>query len=171
MMEAVAEKWTADFKDLRTAVLTLEIPREKLSHMPAAGTKVSVSIREFRKRRGLDANAYMWLICEKIARAVGCTTREEIYRGAIRAVGKYETVYMIPAAAERFIVTWRAKGLGFLADALDYRVRGYVPVNIYYGSHTYTTDEMARIIGWLREEAEQLGLDVDTPAEKSRYES
>ncbi len=169
MMNATCTDWTVEYEDMETARLVMKIPSRKLSQMPKAGAALSVSIKQYRKRRSLDANSYMWLICEAIARAVE-STREEVYRDAVRKVGHYEVLYMRPDAAERFREEWSAKGVGYMADVQEYFYQGQTPVIVYFGSHTYTADEMARLINWLRDEAEGLGLDVETPNEKSLQE-
>lgn len=170
MMRAMVDAWAADFKDMKTARLTLEIPKEKLAQMPRIGAKLAVEIKEYRKKRSLDANAYMWEICEEIARAVGHACREDIYRKAIREVGFYETIYVSPIAVSKFVENWNAKGIGWQAVPEDYRYQGLVPVTAYFGTSSYNSDEMARVIEWLRMEAEGLGLDVDTPEMKSLKE-
>lgn len=169
MMEAVCTDWSVEYEDMQTARLTMKIPSRKLAQMPKAGAALSVSIKQYRRRRSLDANSYMWFICEAIAREIQ-GTREDVYRQAVKAVGHYEILYMRPDAAARFVQEWRAKGLGYMAEPQEYLYQGQTPVTVYFGSHSYTTEEMARLINWLRDEAEGLGLDVETPNMKSLAE-
>lgn len=169
MMEAVCNNWTVEYKDLKTARLVMDIPSRKLEQMPKAGAALAVSIKQYRKRRSLDANSYMWFICEAIAREIQAT-REDVYRQAVKAVGHYEIVYIRPDAAARFIQEWSAKGVGYMAETQEYLYQGQQPVTVYFGSHAYNAEEMARLINWLRDEAEHLGLDVETPNMKSLEE-
>lgn len=169
MMEFTCNSWTVEFEDMQTARLVLKIPSRKLKEMPPEGSPLSVSVKRYRRRRSLDANSYMWFICEAIAKEIDAT-REEVYRQAVRAVGHYEIAYMRPDAAARFVEAWNAKGLGYMAVPQEYRYQGQTPILIYFGSHTYTADEMARLINWLKDEAEHLGLDVETPNMKSLAE-
>ncbi len=169
MMEATCTKWSVEYKDMQTARLTMEIPSRKLAQMPKEGAALSVSIKQYRRRRSLDANSYMWFICEAIAREIQ-STREDVYKQAVRAVGVYQVLYMEPGAVARFIQDWNSRGVGYIAESQEYLYQGKTVIVAYFGSHTYTTEEMARLINWLRDEAEQLGLDVETPNMKSLAE-
>lgn len=51
-------------------------------------TDVDVTVKKHREKRSLDANAMCWKICTDIANAVG-TTKEDVYRNAIKSVGVY----------------------------------------------------------------------------------
>ena len=70
----------------------------------------------------------------------------------------------------RFVQDWNSRGVGYIAESQEYLYQGKTVVVAYFGSHIYTTEEMARLINWLRDEAEHLGLDVETPNMKSLAE-
>ena len=71
---------------------------------------------------------------------------------------------LISAGAARFIKSWQANGLGWLAEPLSER-GGYTTIIAYYGSSSYTTAEMSRLIEAVVEEAKGLGVETMTPAE------
>lgn len=52
-----------------------------------------------KEKRSLTANAYMWLVCEKLAKAEGIT-KEEVYRMAIHDVGVWDDIAVIPEGYE-----------------------------------------------------------------------
>lgn len=122
-----------------------------------------ISIDRQKRKRSLNANAYMWQLCHKIAEKVGAT-KETVYRKNIREVGSFETVELISAGAARFIRRWQANGLGWIAEPLSER-NGYTTIIAYYGSSSYTTAEMSRLIEAVVEEAKGLGVETMTPAE------
>lgn len=47
--------------------------------------RYEVEIKESRKKRSLDANAYFWVLCDKLAEETRIP-KEEIYRQAIRNI-------------------------------------------------------------------------------------
>lgn len=49
-------------------------------------TEYRMTVDKVRKNRSLDANAYFWVLCDKVAEAVG-VPKTEIYRGYIKDVG------------------------------------------------------------------------------------
>ena len=64
--------------------------------------KYTVTIKEFRKKRSLDANRYLWVLCNKLSVKVGAPP-EEIYRHYIPDVGDNSDTICIPdAAVKRF---------------------------------------------------------------------
>lgn len=60
--------------------------------------KYTVTIKEFRKMRSLDANRYLWTLCNKLSVKVGIPP-EEVYRHYIPDVGDNSDTICIPDAA------------------------------------------------------------------------
>lgn len=128
-----------------------------------------ISIDRQKRKRSLNANAYMWQLCHKIAEKVG-TTKETVYRKNIREVGSFETVELISEGVARFMRSWQANGLGWIAEPLSER-NGYTTVIAYYGSSSYSTAEMSRLIEAVVAEAKALGVETMTPAELDRLKT
>lgn len=136
---------------------------ELLNAMQGAKRPYIISIDRQKRKRSLNANNYMWQLCQKIAEKVGAT-KETVYRKNIREVGSFETVELISAGTARFIRSWEANGLGWVAEPISER-NGYTTIIAYYGSSSYTTAEMSRLIEAVVEEAKGLGVETMTPAE------
>lgn len=72
--------------------------------------KYTVTIKGFRKKRSLDANRYLWVLCNKLSVKVGAPP-EEIYRHYIPDVGDNSDTICIPdAAVKRFREGWEHDG-------------------------------------------------------------
>jgi len=132
-----------------------------------ADADVEVTVKKFRKRRSLDANAFCWQICTDIGNAISPPlTKEDVYRRAIRAVGVYEPLPIKECAVESFQRRWADKGVGWFADVIDdSKLDGYKLVFAYYGSSTYDSKEMATLIDYLVDDAKQMGLNILTASE------
>ena len=129
---------------------------------------VDVEIKKATKHRSLDANAFMWSLCTEIAKAIR-TTKEEVYKKAIREVGEYEPLPIKAEAVETFMARWAAKGTGWFAEVIDdSKLQGYKLVFAYYGSSTYDTASMSRVIDYLMDEMKQMELPI--PASKEQEE-
>ena len=75
-------------------------------------------IKEWRERRSLDANAYMWVLLGKLSAKLGLPP-ESIYREAIRDVGEnYEVMPVRNDALERWKVIWESNGLGWVCEEI-----------------------------------------------------
>ena len=127
---------------------------------------LSVEIKQFRKHRSLDANAYAWVLLGKIA-AVVKITPVEAYRHAIKDVGgNYEIVPVKSERAEAWTRIWESHGMGWISEILgDSKHEGYVNIISYYGSSTYDTAQMARLIDRIIEDCKALDIETATPAE------
>ena len=125
-----------------------------------------LEVREHRQKRSLDANAYCWVLINKIADAMRITPKE-IYRQAIQNIGgNYEIIPIKEEAAERFSQIWESQGLGWpCVDMGKSKIQGYRNLRAYYGSSTYDTRQMSMLIDNLVQDCK--ALDIETlPPEK-----
>lgn len=125
-----------------------------------------LEVKEHRQKRSLDANAYCWVLINKIADAIRITPKE-IYRQAIQNIGgNYEIIPIKEEAAERFRQIWESQGLGWpCVDMGKSKIQGYRNLRAYYGSSTYDTRQMSMLIDNLVQDCK--ALDIETlPPEK-----
>ena len=108
-----------------------------------------------RQKRSLSANAYAWVLMDKLADKLK-TTKEQVYRQAIDSVGVFEEIKVnTPEAGQRFKRIWMQNGLGWLTKTID-----DTTILAYYGSSTYDSKQMARLIDFLQEECVNQGIEV-----------
>lgn len=143
--------------DLRTATSAIgEIENGKM---------YVADIKQHRKRRSLDANAYAWVMIGKLAEKTGIG-REKIYRSLIREIGgNSDTICVQNRAVDRLCESWHANGLGWVTDTLESKIDGCTNVILYYGSSTYDRAQMSRLIDLLVQECKQQGIETQTPAQ------
>ena len=120
--------------------------------------KLSIEIKKWRKKRSLDANAYCWVLCDKIAKKIGAI-KEEIYKDAISNVGTFEPMIVEERAYENFKRIWEKQGLGFLIQEVS-RKDKCIKVHCYYGSSSYDSKEMSVLIDYIVQEAKQVGVET-----------
>lgn len=148
------------------AIVEIKVDREVLKHLPDFSKPMFFEVKPLKKKRSLAANNYMWLIADKIAKAIG-GTKEDVYKQAIKDVGEFVSIPVRKEAAKRFCEVWAQNGLGNVADIVAEDMR-FAYINAYYGSSTYTTDTMSRLIDWLVDNANTLGIETITPQEKAQ---
>ena len=133
--------------------------------------KLSIEIKPFRARRSLDANAYFFVLADKLAEKIGIT-KEEIYRNAIKEIGGVsETVCVKNQAVERLCEGWRNQGLGWQTDTFPSKLDGCTNVILYYGSSTYDTAQMSRLIDNIVQDCKAVGIETLTPNELAKLKS
>ena len=124
-----------------------------------------LKIEKVKKRRSLDANSYMWVLCDEIAKVIR-STKEDVYKKAIHEVGVFKDLPISDMAVMDWITKWEAAGLGWFSDTVrESKLEGYTIVRSYYGTSVYNSQEMARIVDYIVDEAQGLGIDTRTPDE------
>lgn len=130
--------------------------------------KLNIELKKYRNKRSLDANAYCWVLCDKIAKELSkegqAITKEKIYKDAILQIGTFEPMIIEEKAYENFKRIWEKQGLGFLVEEVC-RKDKCVKVHCYYGSSTYDSKEMSLLIKLIVGLAESLGIETKTQEE------
>ena len=129
-----------------------------------------VNIKIHREKRSENANAYMWVLADKIA-AKTRKYKTEVYRDAIRRVGVFEDVAVTGKATASLVSTWSDRGEGWFADVLESKLKGCKKVRLYFGSSGYDTKQRSRLIDDIVEEADELGIETKTPEQLARMKS
>jgi hypothetical protein len=163
--------YTTDINTMQVILTTNRNPEYqqkifKLKELTEEGKLLAVDIKQYRKRRSLDANAYCWILSQKIAEKIG-NTKEYVYKKAIREVGQFEIVPIRNDAVERWIKNWESKGLGWQSIVMgESKLEGYTNTINYFGSSVYNTKEMSLLLEELVYQAKELGIDTMTDTEK-----
>lgn len=115
-------------------------------------------LRRKKKKKSLSANAYMWVLCDEIARILQ-STKDEVYKQAVANVGVFFPLSCKSAAFARARAVWESQGAGFFCNVTREQA-GRTEFNAYVGSSQYTQEELSRLIEELVAEAENLGIDT-----------
>jgi hypothetical protein len=126
----------------------------------------NLEVKEYRKKRSLDANAYAWVLIHKLSEATRLTP-VEVYREAIRNVGNNFTPMCVREQdVAQVIRCWERNGLGWIVEDLGMsQVRNCRNLAAYHGSSVYSSSQMAVLIDNLVQDCK--ALDIETlPPEK-----
>ena len=129
------------------------------------GKKITVDIKEKRGGRSLDANAYCWVLCDKIAAVKGLMVKKtDVYKQAVRDYGVTSIVAIQKEAVPAFIKSWSSQGYGNDADVIGPMNEhpDYMWVRVYHGSSTYDKKEMSVLIDGLVADCHQLDIDTSS---------
>lgn len=154
-------------------LFTAEIPRgyvESLSKLQ--GKDLSVKIKKHTQKRSLNANAYAWVLLTRIAEELSkdeYIDKWEVYKNLLVEYSN-SFVYMVikkdalPGIERTFrVVEVLAEQLMGDQDTLQ--------LQCYYGSSTFTKDEMRTFLDGVVYEAKELGIETETPEEIDRLVS
>lgn len=130
--------------------------------------KYTVTIKEFRKKRSLDANAYAWVLMNKLADKLNMGVRD-LYRHYIPDIPENSQVVCVPTeAVEKLQSGWEHNGIGWCSDTLKSKLPGCTNVVLYYGSSTFDQKQMGVLLDLIIEDCKQVGVEYLTPEELER---
>lgn len=116
-----------------------------------------------KKRRSLDANAYAWVLVDKIAAAIRIP-KEEVYQNTIKGIGGVSDIVCVKdAAVDKLRQNWSRNGLGWQTETMPSKIAGCTNVVLYYGSSAYDTKQMSALIDRLIEDAKALDIETLPP--------
>ena len=128
-------------------------------------------VKEVKRRRSLDSNAYAWVLIGKLQDKLHIP-KEDIYKSLIKEIGSYEVIPVKNEAVERFRQAWSKNGLGWITETTKSKLEGFTNVIAYYGSSSYNTSEMSRLIELIVQECKQQDIETMTQNDlKSLLES
>ena len=124
---------------------------------------LSIEVKQYKAKRSLDSNAYCWVLLDKLSEKLN-VPKVEIYRKLIRDVGGVSEIVCIKnEAVERLCEGWQQNGIGWCTDTFPSKIEGCTNVILYYGSSTYTTDQMSRLIDHIVQDCKAVGIETMTP--------
>lgn len=124
---------------------------------------LSIEVKPYRAKRSLDANAYFFVLADKLAAKLG-TSKEEVYRNAVRDIGGVSEIVCVKnEAVERLCEGWSKSGIAWQTETFPSKIDGCTNVILYYGSSTYTTDQMSRLIDHIVQDCKAVGIETMTP--------
>jgi hypothetical protein len=169
-MKAICKSIRLSFNESNRPELTLSLSLSKQEAMIATaelrdilvkGKELVVEVKQYRHKRSLDANAYMWVLLTSMAAALH-TTKDELYLLVLERYGVFTHVVVKPNVVDRVKAEWRT-----VRELGEVKINSQTGVQLqcFFGSSTYDTKEMSVLIDGVVTEANEMGIDTATPAE------
>lgn len=116
-------------------------------------------IKEWKKKRSLNANAYAWKLIGEIAEVLR-SSKDEVYLEMLKRYGQSE---MISVRSDISLLGF----IKYYEEAGRSKLNGkeFIHYRVYKGSSEYDTREMAVLIDGIVSEAKDLDIETLTPAE------
>ena len=169
-------KWTRDSDGLWFCTRAI-IPRKAIAACEEIKDNAvyDVDVAEHKNRRSLSANAYLWVLLEKLADVLGNEdpkiTKESLYLDFVKQAGVSKKMVLDEDVAKTIRVAWERLGTGWPTEQIDYEPGGKVMIRFYYGSSTYNTKQMSRLISAVVDACRDQGIETMTPEELERLTS
>lgn len=127
--------------------------------------KLQIKAVKHRERRSLDANAYCWVLLQKIAEATD-TDKWSVYLRCLQDYSRaFSHVIVKPEAVDRMKELYRT-----CIDLGEITVNGRTghQLQVYYGSSCFDTKEMSLFIDGIVRECKDIGIETLPPEELER---
>lgn len=134
---------------------------EELKNVILNGKELTVEIKQYRHKRSIDSNAYMWLLLNKMASILN-TTKDEVYLQELSRYGIYTHVVVKGNVVARVKAEWRT-----VIELGKVNINGKegIQLQCYFGSSTYNSKEMSTLINGVVQDAKELGINTVTNKE------
>ena len=147
--------------------VTFQIDTKPMDDLDALAKTDSLDIvaKKHRRRRSVDANAYAWVLMQKIAEKTN-TDKWSVYLECLRNYSKAFThVIVKPDAVDKMKELYRTS-----VDLGEIKVNGVSghQLQVYFGSSTFDSEEMAIFINGIVQECKDLKIETIPPAELER---
>jgi hypothetical protein len=151
---------------LKKGLVTIEITGEENYNklLSLKSQNKHVEIKEHKNHRSLDANAYLWVLLTKLQDKLSIP-KEELYKNYIQKIGSSEILPVKNEAVDKFKEAWQRNGLGWITETTKSKLNGFTNVIAYYGSSSYNTAEMSRLINEVVDDCKEQNIETKSDSE------
>lgn len=122
-------------------------------------------IKEYKQKRSLNANAYAWVLINKIANVMRLS-KEEVYLNMLKHYGQSQVVSIVlEANITGYFKYYEVIGTSILNN------KEFNHIRVFKGSSEYDTKEMSIFIDGIVQEAKQLDIETLTPNQLAELKS
>jgi hypothetical protein len=148
-------KWSQDGEGFW---LSLKVRAPAIAKEFAAGMKEKIyvaTLKEYRQKRSLDANALFWKAASLIAEHIG-SDKDSVYLMLLSRYGVFTHIVVKPQAVEQFKQSYR-----LCEEVGEVTVAGQTGIQLrcYFGSSTFNSKQMSRLIDGAISELKEMGID------------
>lgn len=160
-------KWTVTMTVPQAERITGAMLHDLVDSIVSRQKQVVCDIKEFRRSRSLDANAYAWVLIGKLAAKLRIP-KDDVYRAFVREVGNnYEPLYVAEDALEAFNRQWASKGVGWFIEQTGTVLKAgentLVGLLAYYGSSSFDSLQMSQLIELIVQDCREQGIETMPP--------
>ena len=124
--------------------------------------KLFIEIKKWRKKRSLDANKYFWKLLSEYSEQKDIDTIEE-YKERVKRLGIFRQFKIMTEQVNTFQKIWNDRGIAWFCEIADTDYIGdteFKIINAYYGSSSYNSKQMSRLINDLVEDCKEVGIET-----------
>ena len=109
-----------------------------------------------RKKRSKSANSYFWELLQQLCYEMNLDVIQE-YRNRVKELGIFQTFELDTKNTPTFEFLWNSRGIGWFTEKVD-EIGEKIVLNAYYGSSSYNSKQMSRLIDNLVQDCKSVGI-------------
>jgi len=155
-MQSKSVVYLSQNKMLMIELFEHPVELEKFQQAISKGKILDIDISIHREKRSIEANAYFWVILQKLAEVLN-TSKDELYLLMLERYGQFTHILVRSDVADEFMKSFKVcRELG------EMFVNGEMVTQIqcYKGSSEYNTQEMSVLITGVISECKELDIEV-----------
>lgn len=124
-------------------------------------------VKEVKKKRSTNANNYFWKLLQELCEVQNLDTIQE-YKKRVKELGIFRRFRIEPKDVKTFEIMWQDKGIAWFCEIADTEYLGSVEfkiINAYYGSSSFNSKQMSRLIDNLVQDCQAVGIETKSKAE------
>ena len=137
------------------------INAQNLSLLTSKEQFCKVIVKNWHEKRSLDANAYLWALCTRLAEVLK-TSKDEVYEECIQKYGYTDEPPITISVKSEVDMTKIDGHWKYLKESADGRFKAYMRLR---GTSEYDKKEMAHFLDMVIEDCKEQGIETMTPDE------
>ena len=124
--------------------------------------KLNIELKKKRKKRSLDANLYFWKLLQELCELAEIDSVEE-YKRRIKELGIFRRFKIEKDNIKTFEKMWTSQGTAWFCEVADTTYIENIEfkiINAYYGSSSYNSKQMSRLIDGVVQDCEIYGIET-----------
>lgn len=129
--------------------------------------KLNIELKKYRKPRSLDANKYFWKLLQEVCDYKDIDTIED-YKRRVKELGIFKQFKIMTQDVKTLEKIWTDRGIAWFCEIVDTTYIGdteFKIINAYYGSSSYNSKQMSRLIDNLVQDCKAVGIETKPQAE------
>lgn len=162
------EEISIDYKTNKPKISFLINDKSKLPIIEELkGLKLKITAKRYIKKRSINANNYFWELLQELCELAEIDTIEE-YKRRIKELGIFRRFKIEKDNIKTFEKMWTKQGIAWFCEIADTEIIGnteFKIINAYYGSSSFNSKQMSRLINDLVEDCKIYGIGTKKPEE------
>ena len=162
------EEISIDYKTNKPKISFLINDRNKLPNIEELrGLKLKIIAKKEIRKRSTNANNYFWKLLQELCELAEIDTVEE-YKRRVKELGIFRRFRIEKDNIETFEKMWGEQGVAWFCEIADTEYIGEIEfkiINAYYGSSSFNSKQMSRLIDGVVQDCKVYGIETKTPEE------